>query len=90
MKNGKVILGVLAGAATGAILGILFAPDKGVKTRKKIAKRSRKYVDDVGQSFNSIIDEMSSKLKNAANNGKSAVEELVEDSTPASNKKTRS
>jgi hypothetical protein len=33
---------------------------------------------------------MSSKLKNAANNGKSAVEELVEDSTPASNKKTRS
>ena len=36
MKAGKVFLGVLAGVAAGAVLGILFAPDKGSKTRKKI------------------------------------------------------
>ena len=36
MKSGKVLLGVLAGAAAGALLGILFAPEKGTKTRKMI------------------------------------------------------
>ena len=36
MKSGKIITGVLIGAAAGAILGVLFAPDKGLNTRGKI------------------------------------------------------
>ena len=39
MNSGKVVLGVLAGLAAGAALGILFAPDKGTATRKKISKK---------------------------------------------------
>ena len=38
MKNNQVILGVLGGLAAGALLGILFAPHKGSKTRKMIIK----------------------------------------------------
>ena len=36
MKTGKVLLGLLAGIATGALMGILFAPEKGEVTRKRI------------------------------------------------------
>ena len=36
MSTGKVMLGILAGLAAGEALGILFAPDKGSETRKKI------------------------------------------------------
>ncbi len=35
MKTSNVILGIVAGAAVGALLGVLFAPDKGTNTRKK-------------------------------------------------------
>lgn len=41
MENGKVLLGVLAGVAVGATLGILFAPDSGTNTRKNHEERRR-------------------------------------------------
>ena len=47
MSTGKVLLGVLAGVAAGAMLGILFAPDKGSNTRKKISKKGEDYADAV-------------------------------------------
>ena len=47
MSSGKVLLGVLAGVAAGAVLGILFAPDKGSKTRKKIVDSSEDVLDEI-------------------------------------------
>ena len=44
MKADKIILGVLGGVAVGALLGVLFAPDKGDKTRKKIMVRFLKVI----------------------------------------------
>ncbi|RYY45680.1 MAG: YtxH domain-containing protein [Chitinophagaceae bacterium] len=40
MKNGKFLAGVIAGLGAGALLGVLFAPEKGSKTRKKLLKKS--------------------------------------------------
>jgi gas vesicle protein len=64
MSSGKVIIGVLAGAAIGATLGILFAPDKGSVTRKKIAKKSNGYVDDLEDKFNEFMETITEKYEN--------------------------
>jgi gas vesicle protein len=47
MKKSNVVLGILAGAAVGALLGVLFAPDKGSKTRRKIYRKGEDIVDDL-------------------------------------------
>ncbi len=71
MNTGKAALGILAGLATGAILGILLAPDSGKNTRKKIANKGGDYADDVKEKFNTLIDTMKGKyqtIKNEAEN----------------------
>ena len=65
MKSGKVLLGVLAGLATGAALGILFAPDKGSATRKKISKKGEEYADEFGEKYNEFITGIKNKFVTA-------------------------
>ena len=63
MNSGKVFLGVLVGVAVGATLGILFAPDKGSKTRKKIARKKDEYADTIEEKFNDVIDGIAQKFE---------------------------
>jgi gas vesicle protein len=62
MISGKVVLGALAGIAAGAIIGILFAPDKGSDTRSKIVKQGEDYLDSVKEKFNTLLDNISGKF----------------------------
>jgi gas vesicle protein len=55
MLRGKIILGILAGAAAGALIGILFAPDKGMDTRKKIVHKGEEYVDNLKEKVNGLL-----------------------------------
>lgn len=62
MNPGKLLLGVLGGVAAGALLGILFAPEKGSKTRKKISKKGEDYVDGFKEKFDELLHSMSEKF----------------------------
>lgn len=61
MKVGKMILGILSGAAAGAAVGMLFAPKKGADTRKRIADRSNEYMYETKSKFNDLADNLSHK-----------------------------
>ncbi len=63
MNSGKVVLGVLAGVAVGAIAGILFAPDKGSNTRKKISDKGEDYLDEIKNKFDVFLETMTEKFE---------------------------
>lgn len=50
-NTGKIVTAVAAGAAVGAVLGILFAPGKGSETRKKISDAGKKLAEGVEKNF---------------------------------------
>jgi gas vesicle protein len=70
----KAVLGFLAGAAIGAIAGILFAPDKGSETRKKISKKTGDVSDSVKNAFSDFID----GVKNTYSSLKGEAEDVEE------------
>lgn len=63
METGKVVLGVLAGAAIGAALGILFAPEKGAVTRRNISNKKDDYLDDIEDKYNEFIRNIAKQYK---------------------------
>lgn len=65
MNAKNVLIGVLAGVAAGAILGVLFAPDKGSNTRKLITKNGEDLADVVKDKFNDFLESMSEKFDQA-------------------------
>ncbi len=56
MSRGKIVLGALAGVAAGTLIGILFAPDKGSSTRKKITDKGEEYVHNLKGKITGVMN----------------------------------
>ena len=69
MSSGKILLGVVAGAAAGAILGLLIAPGKGSATRKRIARTGLEYADEANDKFNEYVDAATGEYDTAKKSG---------------------
>lgn len=88
MSTGKVLLGVLAGVAAGALIGILFAPAKGSETRRKISKKGDDFAETMKEKFNEFITSVSEKFeagKEEAENirGRSSEKDGKQEASPA-------
>ena len=70
MSVAKIITGVMIGAAAGAVLGILFAPDRGVETRKRISEKSGDLADALKNKFNDFVDSVTEKFQDAKEEAK--------------------
>ncbi|MFA7081247.1 MAG: YtxH domain-containing protein [Bacteroidales bacterium] len=83
MDTGKIVLGALAGLAAGAVLGILFAPEKGSTTRKNIRRKGEDSVDAIKDKFSEFVDNVAEKFdrvkEEAQNIGKDAKEKIKEE-----------
>ena len=54
-STSKVIIGALAGVAAGVAIGLLFAPEKGTETRKKIGDGYKDLTDTWKEKFNDLV-----------------------------------
>lgn len=71
---GNTLLAVLSGAVIGVGVGILFAPDKGTKTREKI----KDGFDDAKKDLKHKFEHATEELKHKFSNAKSDLEETYE------------
>jgi gas vesicle protein len=62
MSNRKIIAGILTGIAAGAVIGLLFAPNKGYKTRRKITAKGNALADTLKDKFTEFVDNVEDKL----------------------------
>ncbi|MBU3854305.1 MAG: YtxH domain-containing protein [Candidatus Paraprevotella stercoravium] len=64
MKALNFLAAFVGGAAVGAAFGILFAPERGVDTREKIAEALRKRGIKLNRKeMDNLVDEIAEELK---------------------------
>jgi len=73
MSKGSNLFSFISGAAIGAIVGILYAPDKGENTRDKLTYRLDKYKEMLEELLEDIADGKELNLSAAKSDGEKVI-----------------
>ena len=73
MKSINGLLGVLAGVAAGALIGMAFAPQKGSKMRRNVLHKGENYLDDIKDKFEDFLDNATRKIESKWQNAEDLV-----------------
>ena len=78
MASTKSFLSILAGLAAGAAIGILYAPDKGWKTRARVKKAAANGYEDMKENLGDLgakVDEKTAEAKETINSLRDTIRE---------------
>jgi len=85
-RSGGSFFAFLAGVLTGGILGILYAPDKGINTRDKLTfqldklrKQLEGFINDVIEGKDVLDNEAKDKGEEIVKEAKDKAEQLLDD-----------
>jgi len=71
-NTAKIIAALAVGAAAGAVIGVLFAPEKGSETRRKVSEEGKK----LAQSLKEKLNRMKEKSDEVASNIQESIDDL--------------
>jgi gas vesicle protein len=67
LNSVKLIGALLLGTAVGGALGVLFAPEKGSKTRERLLVNGQDITDSMKGKFDDLLDEFRKEANTAKN-----------------------
>lgn len=76
-STSKIIVGTLAGVAAGVAIGLLFAPDSGTETRRKISGT----YNDLSESLKEKISDLVGVVKDEYEHARDTAADLVHKAT---------
>lgn len=71
--TGKIIGALLIGAAVGGALGILFAPDKGSETRKKLSGKTGDIAHLLQEKFEAFLEQAKNEFESVRDKAASTI-----------------
>ncbi len=77
MNNSKVFWSILTAAAAGAAIGMLFAPEDGIQTRKKIKKSANDWATDTLDALENAKGKVQEAADRLVKSGTSLKDETV-------------
>ena len=77
-NNDRVFWGIVTAAAVGAVIGLLFAPDEGNNTRKKIKKKTNSLASELIDALEKSKDKASEVAGNLRDKGQKYKDEAID------------
>ncbi|UTA66893.1 YtxH domain-containing protein [Emticicia sp. 21SJ11W-3] len=77
MNSGKLLAGMLAGFAVGALIGVLFAPEKGSDSRKKILRKGEELAGDLKDKLDDFVEAFNKNYQHIAQKTDSTKEDKM-------------